>query len=246
MDIVFSFDAAPGLEGVNIGLVEAAGIMWPESAGSRETDAPVAPGKMESGASAALDPRFAAIVDDVRLRGGEAIPATRKAAVRSMLRRGVYKPAGRGKPSSEYLMQAAIEGDFPSVNFPVDAVNIVSLTTGYPISIFDAEKSGKELLLRTGRAGESYVFNSGGQTIDLEDLLCVCRKTDGGFVPTANPVRDSMATKVFPGASKLVAVIYAPAGTEGRDLEAACSRLSAYLSEKSAGAHCDFAIFRSR
>lgn len=205
-----AFDEDPSLGGLRIGLVEAKGINW---------SAPAAGGS------------FAAIIEEAKRLGEALIQPSRKTAVRSMLRYGAYKPAGRGKPSSEYLLQAALEDEFPSVNFFVDAANIVSLGSGYPISIIDIGKSGAELLLRRGREGETYVFNAGGQSIDLTDLLCVCRKTAEGFIPTANPVRDSMATKIFADASDIVAIIYAPGGPEGQDLESACAQLAAYLVE---------------
>lgn len=210
METRLRFDGGSGLEGIRVGIVEASGLDW-----------------RAAGASGS----FPAIIAVARARGEGLISPTRKAAVRGMLRYGSYKPAGRAKPSSEYLLQAALEGDFPAVNYFVDAVNVVSLVTGYPISIVDLDKSGADLLLRRGRDGETYVFNSGGQAIDLADLLCVCRATPEGFIPTANPVRDSMATKLFPGAPRAAAFIYAPAGAEGAGLEEACSSLRGYLAE---------------
>ena len=42
-------------------------------------------------------------------------PASIKEPVRAMLRAGGFKPAGRQKPASEYLAQAAREGDRKSV-----------------------------------------------------------------------------------------------------------------------------------
>ncbi|HWR12449.1 MAG TPA: phenylalanine--tRNA ligase beta subunit-related protein [Rectinemataceae bacterium] len=210
METILTIDGDPGLEGLRIGLVEARGLRWPATPAGGQ---------------------FLAALAEAKTRGEALISPTRKAAVRAMLRYGAYKPAGRGKPSSEYLLQAALDDDFPAVNPFVNAANIVSLLSGYPISILDLEKSGPSLLLRRGKTGEDYVFNSGGQTIDLTDLLCVCQKTDEGYFPTANPVRDSMATKIFPGAQTVAAVLYAPAGPEGRDLESACGKLAAYLGE---------------
>lgn len=215
METRLKFDGDSGLEDIRVGVIEAFGLDW-HAAGAAE--------------------RFPAIIAEARARGEGLIPPTRKAAVRGMLRYGSYKPAGRAKPSSEYLLQAALEGDFPAVNYFVDAVNVVSLVTGYPISIVDLDKSGADLLLRRGRPGETYVFNSGGQAIDLTDLLCVCRATPEGFVPTANAVRDSMATKLFPGAPRAAAFIYAPAGPEGADLEEACRSLRGYLAEAAGSA----------
>lgn len=199
----------PSLSGMRIGIVEASGTRWESLPASTE---------LADGLASFLG------------RGPDAISPARKSAVRDMLRYGSYKPAGRAKPSSEYLLQSAQEGDFPVVNFPVDAANLVSLVTGYPISIVDLGKAGTKFLLRRGRAGDKYIFNAGGQEIDVSDLLCLYRESDGEWVPTANPVRDSMATKIFPGATEFAAFIYAPAGLEGRDLEPACGMLAELLS----------------
>jgi DNA/RNA-binding domain of Phe-tRNA-synthetase-like protein len=154
-----------------------------------------------------------------------------------MLRKGKYRPAGRGKPSSEYLFAAAMQGSFPAINFFVDAANLISLVSGYPISLIDGEKAGPNLHLRLGRPGERYIFNEGDQSIDVEDLLCICRNDGAACVPTANPVRDSMATKLFAPARSAIAVIYAPKGPEGRDLETACDHLAAFLSERAETVH---------
>lgn len=142
---------------------------------------------------------------------GEAfVPAGRRAAVRQMLRHGNYRPSGRGKPASEFLLRAATGGEFPWVNAPVDVNNAISLESGLPGSIFDAARSGPRLLLRRGEAGERYVFNRSGQEIDLEDLLVVCRRVEGAWVPCGNPVKDAMSTKISEATTDVVAVLYAP------------------------------------
>jgi len=130
--------------------------------------------------------------------------------VRQIFRHGKYKPSGRGKPASEFLLRVAIGGSFPLVNGPVDVNNAISLESGLPGSIFDAELSGTRLLLRHGLPGEEYVFNPSGQTIDLEDLLVVCRKTADGWEPCGNAVKDSMATKIHAETRNVIAVLYAP------------------------------------
>ena len=130
-----------------------------------------------------------------------------KKAARDMLRFGKYKPTGRGKPASEYLLQAALENQFPRVNALVDLCNIVSLETQVPISLIDLERAGVTAFnVRRGKTGESYVFNAGGQSIELEDLLLTAR----GDEPCANAVKDSLATKLGPDARDVLAVIYAP------------------------------------
>jgi DNA/RNA-binding domain of Phe-tRNA-synthetase-like protein len=109
-----------------------------------------------------------------------------KTAVRDLLRAGGFKPAGRSKPASEYLVTALAEGRFPRIN-AVDACNVVSLHTGLPISLVDVDKLGSttgELRVACAPAATSYIFNPSGQTIDASHLLCVL--DDLG--PTGTPV----------------------------------------------------------
>ena len=178
-----------------------------------------------------------------RVQAGEQlVSAERKAAVRNMLRHGVYKPAGRSKPASEYLLAAAADG-FPLVNGPVDVNNAVSLQWGYPASIFDAARSGWDLLLRRGMSGERYVFNPSGQTIELEDLLCICRRVDDAWVPCGNPVKDSMATKTSAATTEVVAVVCAPAEDPPGDLRDAADRFARLLASSCAAAKTGFRLF---
>jgi DNA/RNA-binding domain of Phe-tRNA-synthetase-like protein len=165
----------------------------------------------------------------VRTIGEGFLSPERKAAVRNMLRFGSYKPAGRSKPSSEYLLAAALEGSFPLVNGPVDVNNTVSLEWGYPASIFDLDLCGTALLLRRGLTGESYIFNPSGQSIDAKDLLCVCRAEGEVWVPCGNPVKDAMATKTRETTRNVVAVIYAPVVESRPDLDAAAERFATRL-----------------
>ena len=154
---------------------------------------------------------LAELVGQVREVGESFVPQEMRGRVRSIFRHGKYKPSGRGKPASEFLLRAALAGTFPVVNGPVDVNNAVSLESGLPGSIFDADLSGTHLLLRRGLPDESYVFNPSGQRIDLEDLLLVCRHTPAGWEACGNAVKDSMATKIGPSTRNVVAVLYAPA-----------------------------------
>src|SRR6185369_7766563 len=51
-------------------------------------------------------------------------------AVRALLRHGGFKPTGRSKPASEYLLKAVREGMLVSINLAVDICNVVSLHSG--------------------------------------------------------------------------------------------------------------------
>ena len=193
---------------------------------------------------------ISALLGKVRAAGEAFLPPERKAAVRDMLRYGKYKPAGRAKPSSEYLLAAALaadapEGGFPLVNGPVDANNAVSLEWGYPASVFDAAKTGPLLLLRRGVPGESFVFNQTGQEIDLEDLFVVCRRSGEAWEPCGNPVKDAMATKVFEDARDIAAVVYAPV-SDGRDrLEACAARFAELLTTECGATETGFTIMEA-
>jgi hypothetical protein len=161
---------------------------------------------------------------------GEAfIPPDVRARVRRMLRFGKYHASGRGKPASEFLLHAAMRGVFPLINGPVDVNNAVSLESGFPGSLFDAAISGPRLLLRRGRAGESYAFNASGQTIDLEDLLLVCRESESRWEPCGNPVKDSMVTKIRETTRAILAVLYVPADEPRETIERWASRYAGLL-----------------
>ena len=182
------------------------------------------------------------VVGRVRAVGESWISEDMRRRVRGTLRYGKYKPSGRGKPASEFLLRAALHDEFPLVCPPVDVNNAVSLESGLPGSIFDVGLSGCRLLMRRGAEGEEYTFNSAGQSIDLQDLLLVCRLRQDMWEPCGNPVKDSMATKIQSETRDVVAVLYAPAD-EPRD--AVCGwaeRYAAMLIEHCGAVHSGYAV----
>jgi DNA/RNA-binding domain of Phe-tRNA-synthetase-like protein len=160
----------------------------------------------------------------------EASLAPVRTAVRDLLRAGGYKPAGRGKPSSEYLAQAAGRGEFPRISHIVDALNVVSLESGLPISLLDYDRAmeGAEgLCIRLGRSGESFVFNSAGHEINIEGLLSVARLNGPAL---GNPVKDSMAAKTTPETRNVLAIIWGTrAAMDEKRLDGVCDRLRRLL-----------------
>src|SRR5207247_5877140 len=101
-----------------VGIVEARGVRS---------------GPADAALSAEIDSALA------KRAGIEPVPDAAKTAIRDLLRKGGYKPTGRGKPASEYLAQAAARGEFPRISHVVDALNLVSLESGLPISLLDAD-----------------------------------------------------------------------------------------------------------
>jgi DNA/RNA-binding domain of Phe-tRNA-synthetase-like protein len=127
-----------------------------------------------------------------------------RAAVRDLLRSGGFKPTGRSKPASEYLLRAAAEGTLGSINLAVDACNAVSLHSGLPISVVDLELVREPLRVQVAGKGDRYVFNAAGQEIELSGLLCLF-DADG---PCANGVKDAQRSKTHPGTRQTLSVVW--------------------------------------
>lgn len=150
------------------------------------------------------------------LRSGAKAPMTSddavRKAVRDLLRHGGYKPTGRGKPASEYLIGAAAAGTLEPINLAVDACNAVSLHSGLPISVVDLDLAREPFRIGIAPAGASYVFNRTGQTIDLEGLLCLF-DSEG---PCANAVKDSQRTKTREETRRTLSVVWGIRALTGR------------------------------
>ncbi len=154
-----------------------------------------------------------------------------RAAVRDMLRRSGYKPTGRGKPASEYLKKIAAESGLGSINVAVDVCNVVSLHSGFPISVVDASRAREPYSIAATQGAAAYVFNASGQTIDIEGLLCLCDAAG----PCANAVKDSQRTKTHESTRATISILW---GVRGH--EPALDRAAAWYGELLArlGASC--------
>jgi DNA/RNA-binding domain of Phe-tRNA-synthetase-like protein len=140
------------------------------------------------------------------LAGDEAV----RTAVRAALRAGGYKPSGRGKPASEYLAAAAVEGSFPRINRAVDLGNRVSLATGLPISVLDLDRLVAPLAIELGAPGTRYVFNPSGQEIDASGLAILV----DAHGPSGSAVKDAQRTKTHAATRKTLSVIWGVRGFE--------------------------------
>jgi DNA/RNA-binding domain of Phe-tRNA-synthetase-like protein len=170
-------------------------------------------------------------------------PPELKDGIRALLRAGGYKPSGRGKPASEYLVGAARKGAFPRISNLVDAANRYSLLTGLPISLLDLDRAleGTDgLVIRLGREGESYVFNESGQEIDLDGLLSVARE-DGA--PIGNAVKDSLATRTNDETKNVIAVIWCTRDVAPAEIvERMAEQLGAQLAEHANADHIESCV----
>ena len=167
-------------------------------------------GAMESSpalrAALSLDvPAPMASSDEVRLK------------IRDLLRHGGFKPTGRSKPASEYLIKAADRGFLGPINLAVDLCNVVSMHSGLPVSVVDLERVEGPLHVGLAEQGSRYVFNASGQEIDLSGLLCL----HDARGPCANAVKDSQRTKTDAATSRCLYLLWGSIELVGRAAEAA-------------------------
>jgi DNA/RNA-binding domain of Phe-tRNA-synthetase-like protein len=127
-----------------------------------------------------------------------------RAAIRQLLRIGGYKPTGRGKPASEYLLRAATEGTLGTINAAVDACNVASLHSGLPVSVVDLDVVTAPLRIEIAAPGTRYVFNPAGQEIDLGGLVSLF---DAGGA-CANAVKDSQRTKTHGLTRRTLSIVW--------------------------------------
>jgi len=129
--------------------------------------------------------------------------------VRNLIRHNGYKPTGRGKPASEYLIKMGTEHGLRSINLPVDICNAVSFHSGLPISVIDLDKATAPFDIRCAAPETSYIFNPSGQEINASGLLSL-HDQEG---PCANAVKDAQRTKTSETTESTLTVIW---GLESR------------------------------
>src|SRR5437016_7444299 len=137
---------------------------------------------------------------------------TVRETVRALLRHGGFKPTGRSKPASEYLLKAVRERLLSPINLAVDVCNVVSFHSGLPVSVVDLDRARAPLRVGIAPPGSSYVFNASGQTIDLGGLLCLF-DADG---PCANAVKDAQRTTTNDETRRALALVWGTTALPGR------------------------------
>lgn len=138
-----------------------------------------------------------------------------KNAVRDLLRHGGFKPSGRSKPASEYLVAAFADARWPQINPLVDICNVVSLRSGLPISLVDADKVSGALSIQIAPPKASYVFNPSGQVIDASGLVCLFDELG----PTGTPVKDAQRTKTDEATRDVLVIVWGTRALTGRTAE---------------------------
>ncbi|NND71677.1 MAG: hypothetical protein HKN43_08860 [Rhodothermales bacterium] len=172
--------------------------------------------------------------------------AARRKAVRDTLRNGVYKPAGRGKPASEYLLRMISEGEaVPVINPVVDIFNYLSARYQIPISVWDTEVNANAgVSFELGQSEDSYAFNTAGHEIALHDLIIGCVTGSEDRTPIVSPVKDAHSVKVGDKTDNVAAAFYLPESERAAfaEMEASAKKM---LQLSAPGSHIESALLAS-
>lgn len=136
-----------------------------------------------------------------------AITASRKA----------YKACGkdpaRYRLSAEALLRRVVNrGEIYQINNVVDALNLVSISTGFSIGGYDAEKINGNVIFGIGREGEPYTGIGRGE-LNIEGMP-VFRDATGAF---GTPTSDSERTSVTMETKRFLMIIIDYAATQQLD-----------------------------
>ena len=131
--------------------------------------------------------------------------------------RNIYKKLGkdpnRYRPAGEALRRRILKGnELYKINTLVDAINLISLKTGYSIGGFDANLVQGDLELGVGQNDEKFEAIARG-FLNIEGLP-IYRDSVGGI---GTPTSDEVRTKIGLETYKLLMLINAYSGKEGLD-----------------------------
>lgn len=148
--------------------------------------------------------------------------------------RNVYKKLGkdpnRYRPSAEALRRRILKGnELYKINTLVDAINLISLKTGYSVGGFDANLIQGDLELGVGQKDEKFEAIARG-FLNIENLP-VYRDSIGGI---GTPTSDEERTKIGLGTNKLLMLLNAYSGKKNLDeaIEYANDVLKKYVEAK--------------
>ena len=155
----------------------------------------------------ALGEHYRQVLSTETLKAISGIEATRR------VYRACGKDPSRYRPAAEALIRRQLKGkDLYQVDTLVDLVNLASISYGYSIGGFDADKfQGDTLTLGVGREGEPYEGIGRGM-INIAGLP-VYRDAVGGV---GTPTSDNERTKIGLATTHLVVLINGYDGDESQ------------------------------
>jgi DNA/RNA-binding domain of Phe-tRNA-synthetase-like protein len=180
----------------------------PELAGKVLLGVVVLEGVRVKGEDAGLAAEIETTVAELRARYGGGRSAEVPGAADA---RALYKALGldptKTRPSNEALLRRVLKGEaLYRVNTLVDALNLCSVRYQLPFGLYDLARVRPPVLLRKGRAGESYEGIRKG-AVNVEDRPTLA-DADGAF---GNPTSDSARTMITPQTASALVTCYAPA-----------------------------------
>lgn len=158
--------------------------------------------------------------------------------------RSVYKACGkdpsRYRPSSEALIRRMLQGkQLYQIDTLVDLINLASITYGYSIGGFDADKfDGDTLTLGVGREGEPYEGIGRGM-LNIAGLPVYSDATGGVGTPTS----DNERTKMTLGTRRLVALVNGYDGNE-HDVQSTAQLIIDLVTRFCNGRNAHFFLYR--
>jgi DNA/RNA-binding domain of Phe-tRNA-synthetase-like protein len=160
-------------------------------------------------------------------------------AVRALFRGWGMDPS-KYRPASEALLRRVVQGKgLYRVSNVVDAGNLTSVETGWPLGCYDRARIEQPIVFRHGAAGENYE-GIGKKSWNLEGRPVLADPAG----PFGSPISDSTRSMITDAAKNVVIVIYIPERTPDADAEAAMKRLAGRMSTFAGASQTNFAICR--
>ncbi len=132
--------------------------------------------------------------------------------------RELYRSVGmdptRHRPSSEALLRRIMQSKgLYRLDPIVDTGNLFSLASGLPLGLYDREFLRGDVSLRLGRTGESFAGIRKG-TVNVDGRLCLADEEG----PFGSPSSDSHRCRIREETTRILFVVYAPAGYDAAEL----------------------------
>jgi DNA/RNA-binding domain of Phe-tRNA-synthetase-like protein len=160
-------------------------------------------------------------------------------AVRAVFRGWGLDPS-KYRPSSEALLRRVVQGKaLYRVSNVVDAGNLVSIETGWPLGCYDRSRIQEPVALRLGASGESYE-GIGKKTWNLEGRPVLADPSG----PFGSPISDSTRTMITDSAIQILIVVYIPEKSPDETAERALNRLCERLTNFAGASSTQHAICR--
>ncbi len=163
--------------------------------------------QVSSNEGAALETKEAAVRLKAKYEGLTPAAISGLAPARTLYKSFGMDPS-RHRPSSEALLRRALKGkDLFHINSAVDSCNLASLDFLLPVGMYDLELIQGNVEVRVGLPGDSYAGIRKGQ-VNIGQRLSLYDEQG----PFGSPTSDSARTCVEEKATRILAVIFGPAG----------------------------------